>query len=85
MEEVKVFDSEEAMKAYIAEKENESAQYFGCDKFFDESEIFIKGAPVNDTRIGWEDTRYVCAKRYGREEGTYVLGMCATKFPGSED
>lgn len=41
---------------------------------------------VNDGRIGWEDSKYVCVKRMGDEDyiqkyGTpQCIGMCATKY-----
>ena len=83
MAEAKVFDSFEDMKAYIAEQE---AEAYGTYKHFDESDIVIKDETVNDTRIGWEDTRYVCVKRFVKEVYEYpqCIGMCATIFPGNK-
>ena len=78
MKEVKEFDNVEAMKNHIVESWN---HLFTADDVVinDESE-------VNDERIGWEDTKYVCVKRIGTED--YVakygkpqcIGMCATKY-----
>ena len=86
MEEAKVFNSEEEMKTYIAEDANKHAKYYGLEKFFDVSDIVIEGPTVNDDRNGWEDTRYVCVKRFGGEiyEHPQCMGYCATIFPMKE-
>lgn len=77
MAEAKEFNSEQEMKEYIVK------QY---DGYFSIEDIVILGDPYNDERIGWEDTRYVCTKRFGDQD--YIvkygvpqcIGMCATKY-----
>ena len=77
MAEKKEFESEYAMKKYIVE------QWYNM---FSIEDIVLSEEIMNDERIGWEDTRYVCTKRLGNED--YIekygvpqcIGMCATKF-----
>ena len=45
------FNNETEMKEYIVKQWN---------NIFDVEDIVIGKAPVNDTRIGWKDTVYVC-------------------------
>ena len=48
--------------------------------------VINKESAVNDDRIGWEDSMYVCVKRMGSED--YIkeygvpqcIGICATKY-----
>ena len=69
MKEVKEFDNVEAMKKQIVESWN---HLFTVDDLVIDDE-----SVVNDKRISWEDTKYVCV-RSGTEE--FVVGMCATKY-----
>ena len=76
----KVFDSEEEMKKYIV-------SYLG--KYITEEDIVIEEESEfnSDDRIGWENERYVCVKKFG--DKNYIemygcpqcIGYCATKFP----
>ena len=77
--EARIFNSEEEMKAWIVE---EWARPFGY-KLFNIEDIVIDKEEINDSRIYWKDTRYVCIKRCGSEFYSYpqCIGMCATKFP----
>ena len=48
--------------------------------------VINRESAVNDDRIGWEDSMYVCVKRMGSED--YIkeygvpqcIGICATKY-----
>ena len=77
--EARIFNSEEEMKAWIVE---EWAKPFGY-KLFNIEDIVIDKEEINDNRIYWKDTRYVCIKRCGSKFYSYpqCIGMCATKFP----
>lgn len=75
MEEAKVFDDVESMKQYICELD---------EYVFSPEDIVINEKSVaNDTRVGWEDSKYVCTKRWGNEyfEHPQCIGICATIFP----
>lgn len=45
-------------------------------------DIVIDEKSINDTRIGWEDCRYVCVKRYYGQIYSIpqCIGMMATKY-----
>lgn len=49
---------------------------------FCSDDLIVCGAPVHDARNGWQDTRYVCTKRYFQEvySTPQVVGFCATKY-----
>ena len=75
----------EKMKEYIVELWNR--KWHGSQKLFTTDDIVInKESAVNDDRIGWEDSMYVCVKRMGSED--YIkeygvpqcIGICATKY-----
>lgn len=82
MREAKVFDNQEQMRKYIVAEHTDSE--FG--PAFSEDDIVIDDKPVNDTRNGWKDTRYVCVERYYKEDFVekygcpQCIGMCATQF-----
>ena len=40
--------------------------------------VCVDGPEVNDSRIGWEDTRYVCIIPNTEK---MCVGYCATKYP----
>ena len=78
-------DDVEKMKEYIVELWNR--KWHGSQKLFTTDDIVInKESAVNDDRIGWEDSMYVCVKRMGSED--YIkeygvpqcIGICATKY-----
>ena len=77
MEEVKEFDNEEEMKKYIAN------DLRGCLEIGD---IIIDAEKYSDARTGWQDTRYVCTKRFGDQDYIKLygcaqcIGMCATQY-----
>lgn len=77
MAEAKEFNSEQEMKEYIVE------QWGGYVSFDD---IVIIGDSHNDDRIGWRDVRYICAKRFGKQDNIVkygfpqCIGMCATDY-----
>lgn len=79
MEEARVFANEDEMKRWIAE---DSAEAFG-KPLFSVDDIVIGTEIIADSRNGWNDTRYVCVKRYGSEvyPVPQCIGMCATNFP----
>ena len=67
MKEAKEFDDVEKMKEYIVELWNR--KWHGSQKLFTTDDIVInKESAVNDDRIGWEDSMYVCVKRMGSED-----------------
>lgn len=85
MKEAKEFDDVEKMKEYIVELWNR--KWHGSQKLFTTDDIVInKESAVNDDRIEWEDSMYVCVKRMGSED--YIkeygvlqcIGICATKY-----
>lgn len=79
MAEAKEFNNEQEMKNYIVEDWN---GYISIEDIIiiDNDEI------IEDNRIGWKDTRYVCTKRVGNDD--YIkkfghpqcIGMCATDY-----
>lgn len=77
MKEAKEFYNEQEMKEYIVQEWN------GC---FSINDIVIVNENISDDRIGWEDTRYVCTKRFGNQDNIALygypqcIGMCATKY-----
>jgi hypothetical protein len=73
MKEAREFNTEEEMKEYIVKQR---------DNAFSIEDIVIEDRISFDSRIGWEDTRYVCTKRYGEEifSCPQCIGMCATKY-----
>ena len=72
MKEAKEFDDVEKMKEYIVELWNR--KWHGSQKLFTTDDIVInKESAVNDDRIGWEDSMYVCVKRMGSED--YIKNM----------
>lgn len=84
MEKAKEFNTVEEMKEYIVELWQGDS---GSSKLFTIDDIVIdEKSAVNDNRIGWEDSMYVCVKRMGDEDyikkyGTpQCIGMCATKY-----
>ena len=85
MAEAKEFASVEEMKEYIVKVWHD--YWAGSKILFSVEDIVINDdSEVNDERIGWEDSKYVCVKRMGNED--YVkkygkpqcIGMCATKY-----
>lgn len=73
LSEAKEFNSEEEMKQYIVD---DWQGYFSFD------DIVIDDKSINDDRIGWVDTRYVCTKRFGDKVNDIpqCIGMCATDY-----
>ena len=65
------------------EKESKESGIFGIEKEW----LLIDTEVVNDTRIGWKDTRKVLTVRIGNQD--YLVPQCigymATAFPGSEE
>lgn len=82
MAEAVEFDSEEAMKRYIV---SEEVKLWGAPAF-DADDIVIDDEAISDERIGWKDVRYVCVKRYFREDYIKLygcpqcIGYCATDY-----
>lgn len=74
MKEVKEFDGIEDMKKFIV---------LDWSNNISEEDIVIDEKVVNDERIGWGDTRAVCAKKIGEEEYDHpqCIGFCATIYP----
>lgn len=77
MAEVKEFNNKQEMKEYIVEQ---------WDGYISIEDIVIDNNPINDDRIGWEDTRYVCIKKLGEDDymkkygHPQCIGMCATIY-----
>jgi len=77
MAEAKEFNNEQEMKEYIV-------KYW--DNYLSLDDIVIDDNPINDDRIGWKDTRYVCTKRLGEDDYMkkygypQCIGMCATNY-----
>ena len=77
MAEAREFKTEAAMKKYIVGEWN---------NYFSIKDIVIDTKKTNDTRIGWENTRDVCTKRFGAENCiekygcAQCIGMCATRY-----
>lgn len=73
----KEFDTEQEMKEYVVKEWN---GYFTVD------DIIIDTKVNNDTRVGWEDSRYVCTRKFGdidnieKYGSAQCIGMCATKY-----
>ena len=77
MSEAKEFDNEDDMKNYILKD---------WDGLFSFDDIVIDDESVKDDRIGWNDSRYVCTKRCGKDDYIKLygvpqcIGMCATDY-----
>jgi hypothetical protein len=73
MKESEIFDDEDQLKNHIIKK------WEGLISFED---IVINDDSVNDERIGWKDSRYVCTKRIGDKKFVHpqCIGQCATDF-----
>ena len=85
MAEAKEFNNVEEMKKHIVKIWHEGLG--GSKELFTTDDIVVdENSAVNDERIGWEDSMYVCVKRMGDEDymqeyGTpQCIGMCATKY-----
>ena len=85
MAEAKEFNTVEEMKQHIVELWHTG--WGGPKELFTVDDIVIdEKSAVNDTRIAWEDSMYVCVKRMGNDD--YIkkygvpqcIGMCATKY-----
>lgn len=80
MKEAAEFENQAAMFAYIVEHETQESPF---DKApFSVDDLVISGTPIHDSRNGWEDTRYVCTRRYYNEvyHIPQAIGFCATKY-----
>ena len=87
MKEKRVFDSFEELQIYAAGKFPEWFKVRPC-------EIIPGGTPVNDERIGWEDSDYLCIDSYekiedkagyekyfdGKYDTPLCIGMFATRW-----
>ena len=92
MKEKKVFDSFEELQKYVSEQFPEWFKVRPC-------EIIPSGKPVNDERIGWEDSDYLCIDSYenvsdkqgyekyfgGKYDCPLCIGMFATKWTDYAD
>lgn len=83
----KEFETLDAMKAYIYEYYKKLYQSLGFDNApFELEDIVIEDKFDSDDRIGWNDVRDVCVKRYGKEDYmkeyncAQCIGMCATDY-----
>lgn len=79
MQEARVFQSVEEMKAHVADRWKDANNM----PMFEPDDVVISGEAMPDPRNGWEDTRYVCVKRIGEKvlDYPFCVGMCATIFP----
>lgn len=90
--EAKEFETEEEMKEYIFNYHKNFFNSIGRDDApFDIGDIVIdKSNSYKDDRCGWNDTMYVCVKRYGKDifmekYGTpQCIGVCATNYATRE-
>lgn len=72
LEQMKEFESIEEMKQYASQIYDGSVQV---------DDIFLDKLTVKDDRIGWNDTRYVCTRKFGNDDvGEMCIGMCATDY-----
>ena len=84
MAEAQEFNNEQEMKKHIVKLWHEGLE--GLQLFTTDDIVIDENSEVNDERIGWEDTKYVCVKRMGNEDymqkyGTpQCIGMCATRY-----
>ena len=81
MAEAKEFNTEKEMKEHIVKLWHEG--WGGSKELFTVDDIVIdKKSAVNDERIGWENSMYVCIKRLGDQKykTPQCVGMCATKY-----
>ena len=63
MQQAREFNDEAEMKAYIVKVWHEG---YGSGTLFTAQDIVVQSEPkMNDDRVGWEDTMYVCVKRMG--------------------
>ena len=82
MEEAQEFNSEQEMKEHIVA--DWSKHWEG--PLFTVDDVVIRGEPICDERIGWQDTRMVCVKRIGDEDFLkeygcpQCIGYCATIY-----
>lgn len=74
------FETVEDMKKYIVKQHTD--EIFG--EMVSYQDISLDNRVVNDNRIGWRDTRYVLASRFGADKGIRCIGMCATDYDKKE-
>lgn len=78
MQQAQEFETLEALLEHIV-KEN---TIFDGVPAFEKGDIVIGSETINDYRIGWQDTRHVCVKKYYNEK--YIIPQCigwiATKY-----
>lgn len=88
MQEAKEFQTEDEMKQYIYEEHKRYFSEIGFNSApFDVEDIVIKeDTAIKNSRTGWNDTMYVCVKRYGNEDymekygAPQCTGMCARNY-----
>lgn len=93
MAEAREFETKEEMKQYIYEEHKAYFLDLGYPNApFEIEDIVIKAETAyRDERIGWNDSTYVCVKRYGNEDyikkyGTpQCIGTCATDYRRTEN
>ena len=73
LSEAKEFSTWPELKEHVASDWNS----FGFGQVTS-SDVTIKDDPLEDTRIGWKDTRMVLLKGY-------PVGFCATQYPTRQD
>lgn len=85
MNEAKEFNNEEDMKDYIVKLWHKDLS--NSKKLFTANDIVInKKIKINDDRAGWEDSMYVCLKRFCDKEYLkhggvpQCIGICATQY-----
>lgn len=84
MKEVKEFETKQEMFEYIRDEWSKDWH----KPMFDVSDIVMnEDYKINDDRIGWKDTMYVCIKRCGDQEYEHpaCIGMCATDYAGWQE
>lgn len=74
MTNMREFNNLDEMYDYIISNWNNSGI-----KLFDKEDLSISKDLGADMRIGWKETRYVCAKRMGSQiyEHPQCIGMCS--------
>ena len=73
LSEAKEFSTWQELKEYVASTWNDIG-YWRTEA----SDVTIKDNPMEDTRIGWKDTRTVLLTGH-------AVGFCATQYPTTED
>lgn len=78
MRKAKEFNDFDEMFAWIADEWKRTCGV----ELFSSKDVVVSSGTIDDARVGWMDTRYVCIKRLGEERFKIpqCIGMCATLY-----